>query len=130
MRTYLYKLSLLVLFFVISNIVFATTCCALPEDITKAINTGDYKTLSKYFNTTIELVLPDIDDSYSKAQAEQIIKNFFSKNMPSKFMILHEGGKTGSKFTIGNITTSKGIFRVYILMKGAIIHQLRFEEDG
>jgi hypothetical protein len=104
------------------------------DSIIAALKAGNAKELAKYFSANIELTLLDKEDVYSKAQAEIIIKDFFSKNVPSNYVKLHEGGKEGAKFVIGNLTTSGGTFRVYFLLKTEnskpCIQQLRIETDN
>ena len=74
----------------------------------------------------------DEDNVCSKAQAQQIVGNFFSNNTPEGFSIIHQGGKEGAQFVIGNLITSKGNFRIYFLLKKnegkEYIHQLRIEK--
>ncbi len=107
----------------------------IPDGIINAIKAGNASELAKYFNNNIELALSDIDDMYSKNQAELIIKDFFKKHPPTGFNILHKGGKETSRYAIGNLSTSNGKFRVTILIKVkediSLINQLRIEkEDG
>ena len=59
------------------------------ENISSAIRTGDSKQLSRFFNTSVDLTILNKEEVYSKAQAEQIIKDFFSKNTPKSFTIIH-----------------------------------------
>jgi len=103
----------------------------IPQAILDALKTGNVSALSGFFNSSIELSIREQEDIYSRQQAELIIKDFFSKHVPSGFVILHKGGKEGSQYAIGNLTTGKGIFRVTILIKyrdsKPFIHQLRFE---
>jgi hypothetical protein len=105
----------------------------IPEGIVYSIKTGNSKELAKYFNISVDVVVLDKEDVYSNQQAEQIIKNFFATHSPKNFTILHEGGKDGSKYAIGNLSTSNGIFRVYFLLKiknnVSLIHQLRIETE-
>ena len=74
------------------------------------------------------------DGVYSKAQAKQIVNNFFNSHTPEPqgFSILHQGGKEGAKYVIGNLITNNGSFRVYFLLKKnngkEYIHQLRIEK--
>ena len=87
-----------------------TYCTSVPvgtvEAITSAIKTGNAKELAKIFNANIELVLLDKEDVYSKTQAELILKEFFTKNQPSNFTIVHQGGADdGAKYVIGNLKT-------------------------
>jgi hypothetical protein len=106
----------------------------IPQAVIDAFRTGNTAVLSGYFSTSIELAILDQEDIYSKQQAELIIKEFFSKHVPSSFVILHKGGKEGSQYAIGNLTTSSGNFRVTLLIKQKenkpYIHQLRFEEGN
>lgn len=114
-------------------VVFAQATGGVPDGISAAIKAGNSREFARYFNTNIELVLPNTEDVYSKTQAELIIKDFFSKNTPSNFVILHQGGKETSRYAIGTLTTNTGVFRVYFLLKisdgEALIHQLRIEKE-
>lgn len=88
--------------------------------IQNAISSGNSNTLASFFFTTIELSIPDAQGSYSKAQAELLMKNFFSKHSPKSFSIINEGlsGGEKSRFVIGTYATEKGeSFRVYYLIK-------------
>jgi hypothetical protein len=107
----------------------------IPAGIIEAIKAGNARELAKYFQNSVELALTDIDDVYSKNQAELIIQDFFKKHPPQSFSILHKGGKETSRYAIGNLSTANGKFRVTILIKiregVAAINQLRIEkEDG
>jgi hypothetical protein len=106
----------------------------IPQAVIDAFKTGNSIELSKFFNTSIELAIPGQEDIYSSQQAELIVRNFFAKHVPTNFVILHKGGKEGSQYAIGNLTTSSGNFRVTLLIKQRdnkpYIHQLRFEEEN
>ncbi len=106
----------------------------LPDGIVNALKTGNAKELSKFFNSNIDLTVIEKQDIYSKPQAEIILKEFFSKNPPSNFTVLHQGGKEGAKYIIGNLTTSNGTFRVSLLLKNQdntqVIQQLRIENGN
>ncbi len=104
------------------------------EDIANAIRSGDAKSVSRYFSSSVDLTLIGQEDVYSKAQAEQILKDFFNKNTPRSFSIIHRGeSKDGSKYAIGNLTTSSGNYRVYYYFKVAAgnvnIQELRFMKE-
>lgn len=106
----------------------------IPQGMIDGLKTGNSLQLSKYFNSSIELAIPGKEDIYSSKQAELILKDFFAKHVPSNFVVLHKGGKEGSQYAIGNLTTSNGNFRVTLLIKmkegKPFIHQLRFEEEN
>jgi hypothetical protein len=106
----------------------------IPQAMIDALKTGNTSQLSKFFNSSIELAIPDQEDIYSSQQAELIVKDFFAKHVPTNFVILHKGGKEGSQYAIGNLSTSTGNYRVTMLIKQTdnrpYIHQLRFEEEN
>ena len=119
-------------------LLFAFTLHAqIQNEILTSLNTGNAKTLSKYFDQNVQLTVLDNDNVYSKAQAQQIISNFFSSNPPNpkkEFELLHESpGKVGAKSIIGVLETLKGeYFRVTIYVKQSegnnYIHFLRIEK--
>jgi hypothetical protein len=105
---------------------------AVPDAIVLAFKTGSSKELGKYLNANVELAILENEDVYSKTQAELLLKDFFLKHTPTNFIIIHEGGKEGSRYAIGTLSTNKGDFRVYFLLKtqqgNSVIHQLRIEK--
>ncbi|MEN8115619.1 MAG: DUF4783 domain-containing protein [Bacteroidota bacterium] len=108
----------------------------IPNDIIVSFETGNAKLLSGYFNQNVELVVLDNDNVYSKAQAQQIVNNFFKSFEPvedNAFSVIHNGGKEGAKYVIGKLKTDKGDFRIYFLLKKngtkEYIHQLRIEKQ-
>ncbi len=105
----------------------------IPDEIILSLKSGNAKALSEYFNQNVELVVPESDNVYSKAQAQLIVTNFFGSHSPQSFSIIHQGGKEGAQYVIGNLGTQKGTFRVYFLLKKSdgkdFIHQLRIEKQ-
>jgi len=100
------------------------------DEIAKNIKSSNVSNLSNAFNSTIELGLPGNDAAFSKPQAEMILKDFFAKNVPTNFIIEHRGTSGGnSKFANGTLDTSTGRYKVYILIKGNIIYELRFDKQ-
>jgi len=123
---------------IILSLLFVTLSLAaftgVEDEIATALKTGNSKGLSKYFGTTIDLSVLDEEDVYSKAQAELILKNFFSKHSPKSFKIMHNGtSKMGLQYTIGTLETSNGTFRVtfYVKKTGSTdsLQQLRIDEE-
>ncbi len=100
--------------------------------ITAAIKSSNATELAKYFNNSIDLTIPDSEGTYSKVQAEQIIKSFFVKYPPVSFTINHQGkSNDGSVYAIGTYKSKTLTFRTYYLAKPIggqlLIHQLKFE---
>jgi hypothetical protein len=106
----------------------------IPEGIAIAIKAGNAAELSKYMNSTIELLLLDKEDFYKKPVAETILKDFFTEYQTRDFTIRHQGAKNDAQYAIGNLKTEKGDFRVYFLLKKVdqelLIHQIRIESDN
>jgi len=100
------------------------------EDVVAALKQGDVSALSRYLDNTVEINIAGKSNSYSKAQAEIILKDFFSKNPVKSFELLHQGGDN-SRFGIGNMGTGNGTFRVsfFLQKKGGtmVLNELRFE---
>ncbi len=102
------------------------------DKISAAILSGNAKTLSTYFVSSIDLTILEAEDVYSKEQAEVIIAKFFNDNKPTAFEIKHQGkSKLDDYFYIGDLTTSKGKYRLTFFLKkektGFLIKQLRLE---
>ncbi len=79
-------------------------------DIEKAIQSGNAANVSKYFNSTLDITVPKNEGTFSKTQAEMIVKDFFTKNPIKSFTINHKGtSNDGSKYAIGTYTTAERI---------------------
>jgi hypothetical protein len=104
------------------------------DNIANAIKSGDAVSLARYFEGNVEIGLKDAQNSYSKSQAEVVLKNFFSTHSPKSFAIAHQGtSPEGSKYFIGNLVTSAGTYRTYVYAKqvGGVfqIQEIRFEDQ-
>ncbi|NUM50696.1 MAG: DUF4783 domain-containing protein [Flavobacteriales bacterium] len=106
-----------------------------PENdiFSTAFKTGNAKEIAKYFGNSVDLNIPGSEGVYSKAQAEQILKDFFTKNTTKSYNSLHNGTSKDSHYAIGSLITAKGTFRTYVLYKkeGAniTIQELRLEQE-
>ena len=96
---------------------------------------GNSKEIAKNFSSSIELIIIDQEDVYSKAQAEQILKDFFIKNPPTKVAIVHQLNNVPFRLGILSMQTKSGKFRVTISMalkkpsNTFLITELRIEAD-
>ena len=103
-----------------------------PDEIIQAFINGDAKVIGNYFNTSVELIFSEKQGVYSKAQAEQMLRTFFSDNSANRkftYKQLHASNKDNAQYYIGELHTGKGSYRVTIYMKGQRIHQLRIESN-
>lgn len=107
----------------------------LLDDIANALRSGDAKSVSKYFGNSVDLTIITQEEVYSKVQAEQVLRDFFSKNQPRSFTIIHKGeSKEGARYAIGSLITNQGVsYRTYFYIKqqggNAIIQELRFMKE-
>jgi hypothetical protein len=104
------------------------------EGITNAIKSGNASALAASFQGNVEITIKDAGNSYSKNQAEMVLKNFFATHQPKSFTIVHQGtSPEGSKYFIGNLTTTTGNYRTYVYAKSTaaamVIQEIRFEEQ-
>lgn len=102
--------------------------------ITKAISDGDAATLGNYFDASVELTVLDKQDVLDKTQATEAVKNFFLKNKPRAYNMVHQGTSKGnaSHYTIGDMQTASGNYRVYLYYKSSgdkvLIQEMRIEK--
>ncbi len=87
------------------------------DDVINALRAGNANEVAKYIDENVELSLPDKSDSYSKAQAIMILKDFFSNNAVIGFDAKHKGDNSGNQFCIGTLRTKSGDYRTTVFMK-------------
>ena len=101
------------------------------DEVIGALRSGNSAQLSGYFDENVELTLPDKSDSYSKAQAQLIVKDFFGNNGVKGFDLKHKGDSPGGHFCIGTLQTNAGNFRTNVFMKvkngKEVVKEIRFQ---
>jgi hypothetical protein len=101
------------------------------DEVIGALRSGDATGLSKYFDENVELTLPVKSDSYSKAQAQVILKDFFGNNGVKGFELKHKGDSPGGHYCIGTLQTKSGNFRAHVFMKSKgskeVVKEIRFQ---
>ena len=107
---------------------------AIFDNIGKAFREGDASQLAVNFASSIDVILPGNEGTFSKQQAEMILKDFFNKNRPKGFLINHQGtSNDGSRYAIGTYRALNQNYRVYVLVKSfgnkLLISQLQLEKD-
>jgi len=102
------------------------------DEITGAMRVGNAGELSRYLDSRVDISLPDKSDTYSKIQAEMIIRDFFTTNGVRDFLIkkrVNNGG--GSEFCIGVLETRNGDYKttLFVRQKGnlQLLQELRFQ---
>ena len=93
--------------------------------IKETIKAGSSKELSKYLYQTVDVTIDGKVESYSKAQAEFVFRDFFKQHPPSEFGIIHQGSsKGGQPFAIGQYTSGNDVYRVFMKIKATDKEQL------
>ncbi len=100
------------------------------DGVIGALRSGNSAQLSSFFDDNVELTLPDKSDSYSKAQAQLIVKDFFGNNGVRGFELKHKGDAPGGQYCIGTLQTNAGNFRTNVFMKTRngreVVKEIRF----
>jgi hypothetical protein len=120
-------------FLTIGTLLSSFTFFSGIEEVITAIKAGNAAEVARYFDNTVEINLTDKSNSYSKSQAELVLKDFFTTNPVKSFTVNHKGENAGSQFCIGTLVTKNGIFRstVYMKLKGdkQILQTITFEKQ-
>ena len=103
------------------------------DDVINALRTGNAQELSKYVDDNIEISLPDKTDSYSKAQALMVLRDFFANNGVKGFEVQFKGENGGSQFCVGKLSTRSGSYRTTVFMKTKngkqLVKEIRFQSN-
>ncbi len=101
------------------------------KKISQTLKQGNASELATLFNPTVEMEILGEENVYSKAQAELLLKDFFTKNKPTSFKVNHQGTKGSTSFAIGILVTSTENYRISVFLKSEndkmLIHQIRIE---
>lgn len=103
--------------------------------ISKAITKGDAAALAEYFDEDVEVTILNEVNIYSKSEAQEVVKTFFTTHPPKTYSQVHQGTSKGEggQYCIGNLIVKDGKFRVYLYLKKSNnqyrIQELRFEKE-
>ncbi|MGZ5218602.1 MAG: DUF4783 domain-containing protein, partial [Chitinophagaceae bacterium] len=101
------------------------------DGVIGALRSGNATALARFFDDNVELSLPVKSDSYSKAQAQVILKDFFANNGVKNFELKHKGDSPGGNYCIGTLQTKSGNFRAHVFMKikgnKEVLKEIRFQ---
>lgn len=127
-------MKLTALFFLFISFFTFPTQDELLENISAAMGTGSSKELIKFCGNNIEIKIDGKSSNYSIAQAEVVLKDFFSKNSVKNFSYIHQGSSPeGLKYTIGSLELEETSYRVVMVIKKAKtqfkIDQINFSRE-
>lgn len=103
-------------------------------EVKETIKAGSSKELSKYLFQTVDVTIEGKVQSYSKAQAEFVFRDFFRQHPPSEFNIIHQGSsKGGQPFAIGQYKSADETYRVFMKIKSVnkqqLLHEISFSKE-
>lgn len=87
-------------------------------DVSAALKASSSKELIKYCGSKIEITIDGNNSTYSKPQAEAVLRDFFQKNVAENFTVIHKGSSPeGLKYAIGKFKLKQGSYRVVLFLK-------------
>jgi hypothetical protein len=106
----------------------------IVDTLSALFKSANSKEISKSFSSSVELTVNEEEDVYPKAQAEQIIREFFTKNPPISSAVVHLiNTNPNYRFGVLALNTKNGKFRVAVTLKKTsnsfFITELRIEPD-
>ena len=113
---------------------FTTTNNAEMDSVVVALKNGNANLLSRFFDSRVDITLPEKSDNYSRSQAEMILKDFFNNNGGVKtFELKHRGENNGANYVIGLLSTNNGRYRTTLFMKQKgekqLLQEMRFQQE-
>jgi hypothetical protein len=122
------------LLFVVLNMGLSSRAQTIFAPMKDAVKAGDAGELAKYMNTSIDLNLEGEVNTYSKSQAEFVLRDFFKKHSPTDFNIVHTGSsKGGLQFAIGKYQSGADNYNVLMRVRGVgkafLIHEMSFTKE-
>jgi hypothetical protein len=88
------------------------------SQVKETIKAGSAKELSRYLNSNVDVTLEGNMQSYSKAQAEFVLRDFFKQHPPNEVNIIHQGkSKGGQPFAILQYKSGADTYRLFMKVK-------------
>lgn len=99
-----------------------------------AIKKGDATALVKTFAVSVDINLEGNISTYSKAQSEFVLKEFFKKHPVTDFAVMHTGSsKGGLQFAVGRYLTGGEVYTVLIRVRQVgdtyLVHEISFVKE-
>lgn len=104
------------------------------SELTTALGSGNVAGISAHFGAKVELTIDGREAHISKQDAEARLKEFYATHQAKGFKAVHSGNSKSneSNYTIGELLTDKGNYRVYIYFTNEggqrIVAELRIEK--
>lgn len=83
-----------------------------------AFANGSSHELAQYLAPSVEVGFDGDKQTYSATQTELVVKNFFAKNPPSSFDVVHQGASNdGIPYAVCRYASRTGNYQVFIRLK-------------
>lgn len=91
---------------------------AQQSSIESALQKGNATELGTFFAKSVDLILPEDDDTYSSADAITVLADFFSKQTVKGYKRVHLNAPQEGRasYSIGDLYTAKGTYRTTIYL--------------
>ena len=104
------------------------------NQVKEAIKAGSAKELARFLNSTVDVTLEGNVQSYSKAQAEFVLRDFFKQHAPSEVNVIHQGSsKGGQPFAILQYKSGADTYRLFMKIKSVgnsqFVDDIRFTRE-
>lgn len=126
-----YLLSILLVLFMVQSV----AAQRYIEDINQAMQAGDMALIARYFDKIVDITIANESTTYSKSQAEMVLKDFFGKNAVNSFKLTNRGGDSANTYLIGRLNTKGGNYILYLFLKKkskedeAILQEIKIERQ-
>lgn len=104
------------------------------NNVKETMKAGSAKELANYLNQTVDIMIDEKLVSYSKAQAEFVLRDFFKAHVPTEVSTIHQGAsKSGTPYALYQYKSDKETFRVFIKIKTVdklqLVNEIRFAKE-
>jgi hypothetical protein len=104
------------------------------NQVKETIKAGSAKELSKFLNQNVDVTLEGNVQSYSKTQAEFVLRDFFKQHPPNEVNIIHQGSsKGGQPFAILQYKSGAEMYRLFMKIKSVgnaqYLDDIRFTKE-
>lgn len=101
------------------------------EEILGAMKRGDALKISRHLDNMVDITLHDKANSYSKTQAEVMLRDFFTNLDIRGFTVVHRVNSASGEYCVGILSTSVRDYKTTILFRTRgdkkLVQELRFE---
>jgi hypothetical protein len=115
------------LFFLLASLGLSAQTDVINQ-VKETIKAGSAKELSKFLNQNVDVTLEGNVQSYSKTQAEFVLRDFFKQHPPNEVNIIHQGSSRGGQpFAILQYKSGTDVYRLFMKIKS--IGNAQFLDD-